>query len=307
MSALLDGYSLERAVLTDVHAPQSELPPELTFSNVRYSEMNVVFDPNDKAAWCRFTPRSAPSFTRPLLHDMLRFKRSVETLFARAPENEPPLKFVVGHSGIPGIYNLGGDLDYFADAIRRNDRAALTAYAHECCEMIYNVYSGFDLPLIIIGLIEGDALGGGFESALSCNVLVAEKRARFGLPEILFNLFPGMGAYSLLSRRIGPIKAEQMILSGKIYTATELHELGLVDVLAEDGLGEQAVRTWIAQNRKKHGVLKAVHDVRRRVSGLSLQELLDVTDRWVDEALSLDEGSLRRMERLRSAQSKRAA
>ena len=307
MSALLGAYTSELEVSTDAQPQPTTLPPELTFTNVHYSEMSVVFDPNDKAAWCRFAPRSAPSFTRPLLHDMLHFKRSVETLFARAPEREPPLKFVIGHSGIPGIYNLGGDLDYFADAIRRQDRAALTAYAHECCEMIYNVYSGFDLPLIIIGLIEGDALGGGFESALSCNVLVAEKRARFGLPEILFNLFPGMGAYSLLSRRVGPIKAEQMILSGKIYTATELHELGLVDVLAEDGQGEQAVRTWIAQNRKKHGVLKAVHDVRRRVSGLSLQELLDITDRWVNEALSLDEGSLRRMERLRSAQAKRAA
>ncbi len=269
--------------------------------------MSVVFDPNDKSAWCRFSPQAAPSFTRPLLHDMLRFKGSVETLFSRSPKGEPPIKFVIGHSGIPGIYNLGGDLDYFADSIRRQDRAALTDYAHECCEMIYNVYSGFNLPLIIIGLIEGDALGGGFESALSCNVLVAEKRARFGLPEILFNLFPGMGAYSLLSRRVGAVKAEQMILSGRIYTATELHELGLVDVLAEDGEGEQAVRTWIAQNRKRHGVLTAVHDVRRRVSGLDLRELLDVTERWVDEALSLDEGSLRRMERLRSAQAKRAA
>ncbi len=305
MSALLDIQSVQDSSV-QLHAPITDLLPyELTFSALGYSEMNVVLDPNEKAAWCQFNPQSAPSFTRPLLQDMLRFKRSVATLFERAPAGEPPLKFVVGCSGIPGIYNLGGDLAYFANAIRAKDRVALTAYARECCEMVYNVYSGFDLPIIVIGLIQGDALGGGFESALSCNVLVAERRSRFGLPEILFNLFPGMGAYSLLSRRVGAIKAEEMILSGKIYSAEELHALGLIDVLAEDGHGEQAVRDWIAQNRKRHSILKAVHDVRRRVGGLTLQELFDVTDRWVDEAMALDDTSLRRMERLRAAQAKR--
>jgi DSF synthase len=305
MLALLDNQSSQDSCIHIDHPECNDLPDELQFSVLGYREMNVVLDPNEKAVWCQFNPQSVPSFTRPLLHDMLRFKNSVATLFARAPASEPPLKFVVGYSGIPGIYNLGGDLAYFANAIRAKDRAALTAYAQECCEMVYNVYNAFDLPIIVIGLIQGDALGGGFESALSCNVLVAERRSRFGLPEILFNLFPGMGAYSLLSRRIGAVKAEEMILSGKIYSAEELHALGLIDVLAEDGHGEQAVRDWIAQNRKRHRVLKAVHDVRRRVGGLTLQELFDVTGRWVDEAMALDDTSLRRMERLRAAQAKR--
>jgi DSF synthase len=269
--------------------------------------MEVTLDPDDRAAWCRFRPQGSPSFTRPLLRDMLRFKASVSALFGRAPAGERPLDYVIGCSAIPGIYNLGGDLTYFAACIRSGDRDALRHYAHECCEMVFNVYRGFDLPLTVIGLVQGDALGGGFESALSCNVLIAEKRARFGLPEILFNLFPGMGAYSLLSRRIGAIKAEEMILSGRIYTAEELHTLGLVDVLAEDGRGEQAVRDWIAQNRKRAPVLRALHDVRRRVGGLTLQELHDVTDRWVETAMALDDASLRRMERLRQAQTRRLA
>ncbi len=285
----------------------TNLPIELTFASVAYDEMDVVFDPNERAAWCQFNPKGAPSFTRPLLRDMLRFKHSVTSLFERAPADLPPVRYVVGHSGLPGIYNLGGDLTYFADAIRSGNREALTAYAHECCQVLYNVYTAFDLPLIVIGLVQGDALGGGFESALSCNVLVAERRSRFGLPEIMFNLFPGMGAYSFLSRRVGAVKAEEMILGGRIYSAEQLHDMGLVDVLAEDGEGEQAVRTWMAQNRKRHSVLTAVHDVRRRVSGLTLKELMDVTDRWVDEAMRLDDGSLRRMERLKAAQSRRTA
>jgi DSF synthase len=285
--------------------PSRELPPELAFSTLSYDEMAVSFEPAELTAWCQFNPVGAPSFTRPLLQDMLRFKQAVSRLFELAPAGEPPLRFVVGHSGMPGIYNLGGDLSYFANAIRTRDRNALSIYARECCEMIHNVYSGFGLPIIVIGLVQGDALGGGFESALSCNVLVAERRSRFGMPEILFNLFPGMGAYSLLSRRIGAVKAEEMILSGRIYTAEELHAFGLIDVLCEDGEGETAVRQWIAQNRKRHSVLTAIHDVRRTVANLTINELYAVTERWVEQALSLDEQSLRRMERLKSAQNRR--
>ena len=72
-----------------------------------------------------------------------------------------------------------------------------------------------------------------------------------GLPEILFNLFPGMGAYSLLARRIGARAAEELILSGKILPAAKLHEMGVVDVLAKDGEGEAAVQDWIAKNARR--------------------------------------------------------
>ena len=86
--------------------------------------------------------------------------------------------------------------------------------------------------------MQGDALGGGFEAALSASVIVAEESARMGFPEILFNLFPGMGAYSFLSRKIGRRAAEEMIVSGTIYGARQLFDLGVVDVLTPDGTGE---------------------------------------------------------------------
>jgi DSF synthase len=206
-----------------------------------------------------------------------------------------------------GVHNLGGDLELFADCIRRQDRETLRSYAHTCCQIMWNCYSALGHPFTTITLVRGDALGGGFESVLSFGVVIAERRARFGLPEILFNLFPGMGAYSLLSRRVGAVKAEEMILSGKIYTAEELHTLGLVDVLAEDGEGETAVRDYIARNLKRQRTLHAVHQARRRVSGLTLAELTDITDSWVELAMTMDDSSLRRMEKLRAAQSRRLA
>ena len=88
---------------------------------------------------------------------------------------------------------------------------------------------------------------------------------KFGLPEILFNLFPGMGAFSFLSRKIGLTRAQKMILGGRIYSATELHEMGLIDVLADDGRGEDAVRAYIAENRHRHIVHRRIRDVNLRV------------------------------------------
>ena len=71
------------------------------------------------------------------------------------------------------------------------------------------------MPLTTITLVQGDALGGGFEAAISSNVVIAEKSAKFGLPEVLFNLIPGMGAYSFLVRRTSPDLAEKIIMSGE--------------------------------------------------------------------------------------------
>jgi DSF synthase len=159
--------------------------------------------------------------------------------------------------------------------------------------------------VITIALVQGDALGGGFECALSFDVLVAERSAKMGLPEVLFNLFPGMGAYSFLSRKIGTAAAEKLIMSGTVYTAEELHRLGVVDILADDGQGENAVRDYIARNRRKHNAHKAIYRSRRRINPLTYEELRDIVDIWLDAAMQLEEQDLRKMTRLVEAQGRR--
>ncbi len=146
---------------------------------------------------------------------------------------------------------------------------------------------------------------GGSEGALSFNVLIAERSARLGLPEVLFNLFPGMGAYSFLSRKLDSARAERMILSGRIYTAEELYEMGVIDILAEDGEGTQAVKKYIAANGRRRHVRHALSRAARRVNPLTLDELRDVTKIWVDTALGLHPSDLRKMRRLATAQSHR--
>ena len=96
-----------------------------------------------------------------------------------------------------------------------------------------------------------------------------------------------MGASSFLSRKLNPVQAEKMILSGEIFSAQQLFDMGLIDVLCEDGEGEAAVRKYISENSRRHAVHHALSRVRRRVMPLTLEELKDVTDIWVDTALQL--------------------
>ena len=156
-----------------------------------------------------------------------------------------------------------------------------------------------------MALVQGDALGGGFEHALAFDILVAEKSARLGLPEILFNLFPGMGAYSFLRQRLGRKDTERFILDGKLFTAGELYDMGVVDILAEDGMGEAAIIEYTKENRKRFHAERAVYRARKIASPVSLEELLEITDTWAETALYLEEADVRKMERLATAQDRR--
>lgn len=283
--------------------PVSRAAADAVVASQAYTDLEVAITPEDRAFWCFMKPRERPSFTKPLLRDLGHMQSLIDALFTATPPGaETPFDYFVLGSRAEGVFNLGGDLGLFAEKIREGDRDGLRRYAHACVLSGYANYTGYGHGVVTIALIQGDALGGGLEAPLSCDVMVAERQAKFGLPEILFNLFPGMGAYSFLSRRIGAAKAEEMIMSGRLYTAAEMHALGVVDVLAEEGEGERAVRDYIARNRPRLRAQSAIYKVRRRVNPVTLDELLDVTDLWVDTALSLSEQDLRRMGRIAAAQ-----
>jgi DSF synthase len=152
---------------------------------------------------------------------------------------------------------------------------------------------------------QGDALGGGFECALASDLIVAEEGAQLGFPEILFNLFPGMGAYSLLARRIGMRAAEELILSGRILPAAKLHEMGVIDILVPDGQGQAAVRDWIAKNAKRRNGIQAAFRARKHVHPITREELDAITDVWVDAAFRLQDRDLKMMGRIVRAQMRR--
>jgi len=163
---------------------------------------------------------------------------------------------------------------------------------------MYPNLTGFDSDITTISLVHGNALGGGFEAALSSHILIAERRVEMGLPEVLFNLFPGMGAYNLIAQRVNPAMAEKMMLSGRLYSAEELYSMGIVDSLADDGEGVAAVNSFIRADKKCQNTRNAIRKVRQRINPVDYHALLDICEIWVDAAFKLEDRDLRTMRRL---------
>jgi len=269
-----------------------------------FNQLDVRIEPEYDLVWMNMDATPRPCFNRELLGDIRRFQLNLEHHGARLPYENGlvPIRYKVFSSRHPGVFSLGGDLELFSSCIRHRDARSLHQYAKACIDSLYPITVGFNLPITTIALVEGDALGGGFEAALSCHVLIAERQAQMGLPEILFNLFPGMGAYNLLSQRLNPAQAERMILSGRRYTAEELYDLGVVDILVEEGEGREAVRDYIRSSRRHHNARVALRKVRQRMHPVSYDELMQVCDIWVETALRLTEKDLKIMQRLVRAQ-----
>jgi DSF synthase len=279
-------------------APAAEI--EALLAANRPTEIELSIEREIDALWCKLKPSGRPSFTRMLLADLGRMQAAIATAFTNGAQR--PFEYFITSSLTPGYFNLGGDLHLFREKINARDEAALRAYAHRCVEIIYMQHRGYEHRVTTIALVQGDALGGGFEAALASDMIVAEHPAKMGFPEILFNLFPGMGAYTFLCRRIGVTKTEEMLRTGNTYSAAQLYELGVVDLVVEEGQGERAVRELIQKSKSRQNALSALYQVRRRVNPVTLEELKDIADIWVAAALRLAEQDLRRMSRIINAQ-----
>lgn len=266
-------------------------------------------DSADGAAHWLFMHADAATGIRPCCRkDMLDEMWSYMAAITRSPaerHNGTLRHFVLASDAV--AYNLGGDLDLFTRLIREGNRDLLLNYAQRCVEGVHHLHTGFGGDVRSIALIQGDALGGGLEMALACHTIVAEEGSGLGLPEVLFGLFPGMGAYSFLCRRVSPHLAEKIILDGRVYSAEEMHAMGVVDILVKKGEGRAAVEELIRQQQRTPQSYLAMNAARTIAQPVSYDELLEITKVWVDSALALGDRSLRTMDRLIKAQIRRAS
>jgi DSF synthase len=135
--------------------------------------------------------------------------------------------------------------------------------------------------------------------------MIAEEHAKMGFPEVLFNLFPGMGAYSLLARKLGPQPAQRMILSGQMYSAPELHARGLLDQVVPTDTGVAACEEFIRDTRKHlHGYKSFLQARRRATFWTGRDELMQIVHEWVDSVKQISERDLRLMDKLVTAQNR---
>ncbi|HSR02897.1 MAG TPA: crotonase/enoyl-CoA hydratase family protein [Methylophilaceae bacterium] len=277
-------------------------------NNAQYKQIDTRFDDEYGVIWSIMHPAPRPCFNKVCLTELLHHQKQIRKNNGLVSEKgkTKQINYHVFSSNIDGIFNLGGDLSIFKQLILAKDRDGLLEYAELCIDNVWTFYN-MQEPVTTISLVQGQAMGGGFEAALSAHIMIAERSAVMGLPEVLFNLFPGMGALSFLSRKIGLPEAERLVRSGKTYTAEELYKIGVVDVLAEDGQGEFAMNNWIKRNHKALNSNQAITRAAQRVNPLNYEELYDITLTWVNAALNLDERNLKVMERLIRAQNTKAS
>ena len=278
------------------------------FPQTHLDQLETRFDPEFGVLWGLMSPKPRPTFNPSLLAELRGYVDSIIQpggLIWHEGRQEV-INYAVIASKVPGVFSLGGDLSLFRLAIANQDRNMLVQYGRKCIDNLFPWSRNCDLPLTTIALVQGDALGGGFECALSASVLVAEESARMGFPEILFNLFPGMGAYSFLARKVGRRVTDELVTSGNMYTARQLYDLGVVDVLAPDGLGEATLYSFVRKHSRTPNGRRALEMVRREVEPVTHEELMRIVNIWADAALRLSERDLRMMERLVRAQSRSA-
>lgn len=233
---------------------------------------------------------------------MGELQRMLDDIAAHAPL----VRHFVLSSDVPRVFNFGGDLALFVLLARAGDVDSLKLYGQRCVDLVWWMENAANLGVHTTVLAAGDTLGGGLESVLPFHKVIFERSAQAGFPEVLFNLFPGMGAWDFTIRKAGFAVASEMILSGRLFSAEELHYRKLVDVVAEDGEGEQALEKVLRDVDPRHrGTLSALR-AQRLAAPVRYEALTAIVELWAESALGLTDRDLRLMERLARAQARKA-
>ena len=131
----------------------------------KYTHMRVYYDSMRETVWFRMAATPIPCFMPQLLDDINRLFEETAEYNLSSPLC--PINYIIVASDIKGIFNLGGNLALFVECIETRDRTTLERYTDNCIRAMLNSSQSYQYGAITIGLVEGDALGGGFEAVLS--------------------------------------------------------------------------------------------------------------------------------------------
>src|SRR5579859_7141208 len=155
-------------------------------------------------------------------------------------------------------FSAGADLrELYRTAERLSEKERLSG-VRQFLERIHAVLNAIDAaPFVTIAAVHGVCFGGGFELALACDILVADKMARFAFPELRLGLIPGFGGIPRLKRDLGNAFVRDLLLTGRSVNAARAQAVGLVAQLAAEGEALQIARSTAAQIAKFDFVTRA--------------------------------------------------
>lgn len=177
-----------------------------------------------------------------VLAELERFLDQVDTENASA---------LIIHSTVRGGFSAGADLRELYNGLLDVPEQEKEPRLREFIDRIHGVMDRLDmLPLTTIGVVHGICFGGGFELALTCDVLIAEKNARFAFPELRLGIVPGFGGIPRLRRDVSNALVRDLLLTGRSINAKKAVACGLVSQMVAVGAGLRAARKMAEQANK---------------------------------------------------------
>jgi enoyl-CoA hydratase len=181
------------------------------------------------------------------LDEMERFASALDDL-----ENDAHALIV--HSELESGFCAGADLRELYERSRTMDKSEAVRGVRDFLERIHRVLNRIDVaPLTTIAAVHGVTFGGGFELALVCDLIIADKMARFCFPELRLGLIPGFGGIPRLKRDLGNAVVRDLLLTGRSFNATKAQQIGLVSQVVSEGEALRAARATAAQIGKFDG------------------------------------------------------
>jgi enoyl-CoA hydratase/carnithine racemase len=172
--------------------------------------------------------------------------------FAAALENmQAAAHALIVYSELKPGFCAGADLRELYHRSQAMTKADAAKGVRNFLERIHRVLNLIDAaPLTTIAAVHGVTFGGGFELALACDLIIADKMARFCFPELRLGLIPGFGGIPRLKRDLGNAVVRDLLLTGRSFNATKAQQIGLVSQVVGEGEALRAARATAAQMRK---------------------------------------------------------
>ncbi len=155
------------------------------------------------------------------------------------------------YSALKSGFCAGADLRELHQWIQEYGQVEVSKHAREYLKRIHLVMNTLDsLPFTTIAAVHGVTFGGGFELALTCDLIIADKMARFCFPELRLGLIPGYGGIPRLKRDLGNAVVRDLLLTGRSFNTTKAQQIGLLSQVVAEGEALRAARGTAAQIAK---------------------------------------------------------